>query len=288
MCVASTWPLAYCNVALEDHLLNVARLAECLFRDDVAVLERRLGFQQGVLWEVLLASALLHDVGKASYYYRKGFRNTCRLSFPMHEHVWSLVLYSIANVVLHRNGNTGLSDKLVMTARVISRHHAAMIGRHPVDISIRMRGHSGFGAARVESVRRPLKDLDPSLVANLLSSLMQKFPALANSNIWNALVNQALVSSGKKGAINNICGDMKRLANLENLPLKKSVAIKSLSGMLIVSDILAASLVEKRVSDDGIAPAYVIHWVNELRSKLRKCLPCVNLEGFQVGLEVFL
>lgn len=257
------WPLAYPGVPLARHLASVAKASRELFKEDLEVLSRRLrgrypsSFDLGVL---LAGAALLHDVGKASEHYREQAKASGRISFYMHETAWSLVLYSVARRVLDDRQDVGVFEYLDFTARVIARHHAAMECRHPVDLVRRCH-------ERLSIVRRVVEKLDEGIVAGLLGELKCVASDLGVPRaVWSILLDESLLRQAKGEAVRCAERDITLLASMR----EDFVAVASLSGMLIVADVVVASFFEGRASDDRAAPAYALHWRGELAGRLSK------------------
>lgn len=262
-CMQPNWPLAYPGIPLEKHLILVTEVALELFNEDLIILSRRLrrgslAFQDLNLRSLLTASTLLHDVGKASNYYRELERRTGRLSFYMHEIAWSLIMYSIARRMLE-NGLVHMYDYVELIAKVVSRHHAAMECRHPVDLT------RDYCSQRLEDVRKVIEGLSVDLVIEVLGRLRRMAASFeVPKDLWGVLTDRSTLREVIEEAKRNLRYDVVSLASIHD----DYVVVASLSGMLVVSDIVTASFFECRTSDDGLAPAYALHWRSELFKKL--------------------
>ncbi|MEM2288097.1 MAG: HD domain-containing protein [Sulfolobales archaeon] len=273
------WPLAYVGVPLGKHLVITARISIKLFDDDLRVLNKRFGRavpeHLGVK-ELLAGAALLHDVGKASDYYRNVIKNTKRVSFYMHEIAWPLVLLSLAYVSLDSDPKNELVFKyLELVAGIISRHHASMKCRHPVDL-VRDRNYC---SKRLHVVREVIRGFDIDTVIGLLNELREAEDFGIPDRVWKALLDRGLLKEAIERSPQNIDHDIQSLVPTnhddESLPM-----IISLTGLLIVADTLAASFLEKRESDDGVAPAYALHWRNELWRRFSMFTKANSIEHF--------
>ncbi|MCX8196630.1 MAG: CRISPR-associated endonuclease Cas3'' [Acidilobaceae archaeon] len=286
------WPVAYddgrVRVPLADHLTTVALCAMELFPHELSVLERRLSFPAG---RALLLAAALHDLGKASRKYdRRG--SSGKISFMYHELASAYILYRSAV-------QESQEERRVfwIAAKVISRHHAAMDDRHPVDI----RDMIGSLPDVIDKVSNTIGCLRPGEAENVVSEVMDKLQkrssqlAYLRNEIGSALQDLKVVrgqlsriikpfimreemcyqDAGKHGKeelrrdsrlhrdvwqfIDNLARVRDRANGRNYYPI-----IASLSGALIVADNLVAHY-ERRTSDDEASENYMRHWQHELR-----------------------
>lgn len=250
------WPVAYPGVPLAKHLTLVARASQSLFTEDLTVLRRRYSVID--LEAVLTGAALLHDVGKASYYYKEKMKSPGRISFYLHEAVWSLVVYSVARRAIDETRDERTFNYLDLVARVIARHHAAMECRHPIDLVRHCR-------KEVYILREVLKGLDADTVAGLLAGLDGVASGLGvPAAAWGLLKDRDLLKEASNMAVKYAERDIVSLASTTSSP----PPVGPIVGMLIVADVMVASFLECRTSDDRMAPAYALHWRSELAGRL--------------------
>lgn len=258
------WPLAYHNVRLADHLNCVAKLAIHLFERELRVLERRVG--KGNLRDILYLAAVTHDIGKASRYYIEEFSRGGRLTFPYHEVVGALIIKATSWKLLkvNREEVEDLARVLDITAKIVSRHHAAMTGRHPRDLTYPPLRESTIGRVRgmLKSIR---VDEMRALIEELINGAPGGLPMAVRAleELRDRLEDVMREIMGSEGVI---WSDLSELAKL-NLDRKEHVIIPSLTGMLMVADNLVAN-VERRESSDGMTPLYTMFWERELSKRL--------------------
>lgn len=271
------WPLAYYNVRLGDHLNCVAWLAVNLFNKELEVLERRVS--ESNLRDLLYLAGVTHDIGKASRFYEEKFNETKRLTFPYHEIVGALILHATSWKISWDRGGRVLS----IAAKIVSRHHAAMTGRHPRDL---VQSKSTYMVDHVLNVLREIRVDDMStLVDELLSRTPRSLSIarIALEELKNKL--ESVVKEITSGRSRNVVQrDIESLATLDSGESKEYILVASLTGMLMVADNLVANL-ERRKSSDGMTPLYIMSWSRELSGRLRKlevsnACPHVEVDGY--------
>ena len=245
---------AYPSHPLARHLAGVAGLAATTLGPRLSVdtpAARVLREATGTGRPLLVASVLaglLHDLGKASTAYcgRPG-------SYWLHEHA-SAILVAEASNILATRGERGLAALLMLAAQAVSRHHAAMEGRLPRQVA----GNSG----RLEWLRRVLQGLTSE-------RLQEALPGDAPEGL-RRLLHQALNRAGRGlrrwGYLSQILRSLDRVNSLGFYGVHLgawTAALETVSGALIVSDILVADA-ERRSSDDRASPLYARIWASEL------------------------
>jgi len=290
--VKNSWPLAYAEcsggiltgrVRLIDHLVLTACLQNCLLSDRLNVeiiLSRDLGkLLEEVNFEDLhYTIGLLHDLGKASLYYLDSFISTLtkqfkanevkpiELKFPEHEHVISLLLEKLA-LLEHREVFKALYD---LIAKIISRHHTAMPGRHPNIASKRIKEKHAL-IAFIKTMQNMCNNSVIKFVEGLLS--------FCEKRVLCTYVLKALVENlhREKFCIADLYY-FNALQSFEVAGLGKSMVLKKvyilvtiLTGSLMIADNIAAEF-ERRSSDEGGSRLYVEYWKRELGNRLYDCL----------------
>ncbi len=246
-----------CISYLDVHNLNVARLLSALFSRRLktkTLFNRMLDEATGVKWALFKASiiaALAHDIGKASLLYQpKG-------PYRMHEHVSAILLLEAAGVLgfnldeANSEGGPGLL--YMLAAAVVGRHHAAMKGRHPLEVGTERERSS------IYTIVRALKNLDPGFIEAGIDSRMPGW--------FRDVLVEAAIKAGKQARMNGVAYVHDKIPlyaspgngseQLEGI-LKPSV--QAGSGALIVSDILAAYTERRNDHPKG----YVSYWIREL------------------------
>jgi len=290
--VEEAWPVAYaeqhegCEILVElgDHLKRVACLNQCLFNDRISVLVRRrneeetaedinIQVSESDVHDLLYAAGLLHDVGKASPLYLSLYKDKvriddiCELKFPYHEYVGSILL------ILSVRKNNALcpedEERAKLLATIIARHHAAMRGRHPYSLLNKSKKHEH------EIIAKAIRSLlDDSRVYNKLSGILEDGRNRLGGESWARIVD-ALIDG--RNCIERDSVDRSVVEDeIQRLAITKKhrssnqymILVKSLSGALIVSDIIEASLVRSKCADSE--RAYVSYWLSELSHK-EKC-----------------
>jgi CRISPR-associated endonuclease Cas3-HD len=124
-------PCAYKKQSLESHSQGVAKIAlEFANEHYIEVCRRRLlrtglNFEKHTIRNIILLSALLHDIGKSARYYQKQFDNAC-ITIP--DHVPSFYLHEISSAAIskricdYNNFDTPISFFVV--ASVLQHLHA--------------------------------------------------------------------------------------------------------------------------------------------------------------------
>jgi len=285
--VEEAWPVAYAEqykgcetlVGLGDHLKRVASLNQCLFNDRISVLVRRrneeetaedinIQVSESDVHDLLYAAGLLHDIGKASPFYKDKVRidDICALEFPYHEYVGSILL------ILSVRENDALcpedEERAELLATIIARHHAAMKGRHPHSLLNNSDKHKKIA----EAIRSLLGD--NSRAYNKLSEILEDGRNRLGGESWARVVD-ALIDARNYIEIDSVDRSVVK-DEIQRLALTKKhrssnqymILVKSLSGALIVSDIIEASLVRSKCTDSE--RAYVSYWLSELSHK-EKC-----------------
>ncbi|MDM7275197.1 MAG: CRISPR-associated endonuclease Cas3'' [Thermoprotei archaeon] len=252
------WPLAYVNVDLADHLVKTTLLARCLFDNDIKAAARRANIDREVLDKILTISALLHDLGKASRYYLDRWRTKGELTFPYHEIISALFLFQASREAR----NEPMKACTFMTAaKIVSRHHVAMRGRHPRDYSV--------GDKRMKDLSRIVDGLDANDVISVLDKLLSQ-PA-------TKIVDQELkfLKSNAQQLLHNLKLNMPQkissLADLRKNPgyacgnMNELIVVRVCTGFLIVADNIVASY-EGRDAEDYPTRVHVENWKKELKN----------------------
>jgi len=253
----SLWPIAYPNIPLAKHLSNVAKLSLCLFDGKLHVLSRRFKNRISYEWlkEVLSVAAVLHDIGKASTYYKDRIYREGELSFWLHEYVSAIIIYRAS-----RLDNVSPEDsKLLKTvAKVISRHHSAMRGRHPLDLYERLKSDERTSTY----LEKVLEYVDRDAIMDVLkenSTYLGRFRGYIEEALESDLTGRMC------DFLDQMVFGSKEKVEEDGVPL-----VASLTGFLIVSDCLVANS-EGRESDDGHSPLYVKRWEEELGKSFIDC-----------------
>ncbi|MEZ0394486.1 MAG: hypothetical protein ABWK00_05550, partial [Desulfurococcaceae archaeon] len=163
-----------------------------------------------------------------------------------------------------------------------ARHHAAMRGRHPVELALR-------GAGKHRTLRKIIEKLDEQELREILERERIRGGRGSATACEEALEK---LLAGLEGSLAVLKAGEGYDALLRELaatrypeyPSCNYAVIAPLSGMLTVADCLAASYYECRSSDDEAAPAYVAHWQQELKPRLVKLeqeglKPCLRPQG---------
>ncbi len=279
---------AYYDVAekkcysLREHNWRVARALQLLFNNQLEAMTpwnrvlRRAGLSTA---EAGVAAALLHDLGKASKYYQEKLGEG--YGFRYHEHVSAYTLLAAAKL-LEKRGDRLSAATLLLAAGAVARHHAAMKGRHVLELTsspwaVRSRATVKACSTIAEAVRG-LRGAEPGEV-----TVLKALPLAARTAIEEALrkgpsyvlgsepcseLSKLLIGPGDGSGIGwaiatlatRILGAGREEKRL--LARAASAAIYTVTGALIVADILVAGL-ERRREDDP-APLYAKSWAQEL------------------------
>jgi len=247
-------------VTLQEHAINTYRIGKCLFGESVELLTRALRDFGVDIKRVYEYALLLHDMGKALTLYQNHARKInhgVELGFPLHEHVGAILLTACYN-----RSSSEYRFEYKYVAKVISRHHAAMNCRSPYELS---QNHC-------RKSRALLRDI---LLKNIVNS-GKNIIAFLNELRKMKLVEKYLVEDLSE-ALNKadeipreFTSYLKMISTLDKQRHENRVVF-TLAGYLVVSDILAASLIENRSGSSGLERAYVRYWVSELREKLEAC-----------------
>lgn len=271
--VEESWPVAYAeykgNVIepLFDHLQLTALLSVKLFEERIKVIESRTGIKG--LVEAMYTAGLLHDLGKSSTYFLESFKKgakvdfkkegNAKVSFMRHELAAGIIL---ENSIMSSDLDDEETRRLIrIIARVITRHHAAMIDRHPARIET---NDSNF-AKLANSINRILQGISVDTVERLRSFKPCK---QVQGDLCDKTLNEAeRVVRNKNYDIRGALNSIRRLG--DNEKEKESQVVLALSGFLVVADNIAAHA-GRGSSDDGSSPAYIREWISELKEKLEK------------------
>ncbi|MEM1847030.1 MAG: CRISPR-associated endonuclease Cas3'' [Acidilobaceae archaeon] len=276
------WPLAYAEgspedhqvVSLSDHLSNTAKMAFCLFDNDLEVLSKRARVDKKTLTKTLVLSAGLHDIGKASRYYLEKWFENRRLTFPYHEFLSALILYELyQRYVDESKRERELACLFRTSAKIVSRHHSSMLNRHPSN-------HADMNL--INGVRDATQKITSSDVMKALEQLLCNMQLLCN--IW--IVKDELdiimtrvedvISQLNKMENNDIKSIVMTIADLRSDPgdvcgnMNELVVVRTITGFLIIADNIVASY-ERRSTDDSPMPAYIGSWIRELERRLECC-----------------
>jgi len=144
-------------------------------------------------------------------------------------------------------------SKLLKTvAKVVSRHHSAMHGRHPLDFNKRLESDERTSTY----LKKVLEYVDRDAIMDVLkenSTYLGRF---------RKYIEEAL-KSDLTGRMQDFLSYL--IVEKDNMPL-----VASLTGFLIVSDCLVANS-EGRESDDRHSPLYVKRWEEELGKSFIDC-----------------
>jgi len=197
----------------------------------------------------LSVAAVLHDIGKASTYYRDRIYREGELSFWLHEYVSAIIIYRASRL---DNVNSEDTKLLRTVAKVVSRHHSAMRDRHPLDLYERLRSDERTS----KYLEKVLKHVDRD---GIMDVLKENYTYLGR---FREYIEEVL-KSDLTGKIHDFLDQIKVEKN--EVPL-----VASLTGFLIASDCLVANS-EGRESDDGHSPLYVKRWEEELGKSFIDC-----------------
>lgn len=288
--IKSLWPLAYAEyhvgelrgvVPIKKHLEATACLMNCVLKERLNVviaLRGPLGkLLKGIDVEDLFYTiGLLHDLGKASAYYLEGFINKLtihsdkvhKLSFPSHEYVISVILENLVK----KEREEKLKAVLDLLAKTISRHHTAMINRHPARIN-------RYGM-NVQVIERALAGVCYEGFITFIGRELIPLCKQNNYNICNYVLENLLanIKNVKPCSTKLEIYHFNALQSFEVAGLGRSIGMDEsykfvviASGALIIADNIAAEY-EGRHSDEGGSRLYTEHWKRELSDNLRYCL----------------
>jgi CRISPR-associated endonuclease Cas3-HD len=255
---------------LPEHLAAVAAVAVEAFRRRLTSGPMRLlDGHVGVRGSGAAAAALagvLHDIGKASPYYQSR-----RRGFYGHE-LASAALMVEASRLLRTGGGPGYL--MLLAAYAVARHHAAVRVRHPVYLA----SHN----PRDDLARSLLREAGAALcsLAAEPGVLHEALPCGLASTPLGGLLRSALEAVGGKcerhGGVGVVLEAARVTGSLEGLvpsPAARGLAplawAASLSGALIVADILVASAQRREAGGSGdpeeaLKEAYKRSWAREV------------------------
>jgi len=247
-------------VTLQEHAINTHRIGNCLFGKSVEFLTGSLSHTSVNIKRVYRHALLLHDIGKALALFQnhaKKIDNGAELRFPLHEHVGAILLTACYNY-----SNFGYRLEYKYIAKVISRHHVAMNCRSPYELLNNRRCNKNL-----TMLRDILKNVADSK-ENIISFLNELYKT---ELVEKYLVEDLSEALDKADEISReFTSYLKMISTLDKQRHENRVVF-TLAGYLVVSDILAASLVENRSDSSGLERAYVRYWVSELHDKLEAC-----------------
>ncbi len=272
-CDISDWPLAYyevktgnvVKVPLQKHLVSTSRIALSVFGGRIKALDylisssRMLSKYMESIRGVVEATALLHDIGKASKFYCRGVKQG-KVSFELHEYIPAVLLADIA---------VGSSDEQVkavlkLVAGAISRHHTPIRNRHPSYLP----EDKGKINKLAEALKVFLDDRDE--VSGMLSELEKLCSTgeLCSFIVGSLRDHISRINSDRIIEIIKIVKSGMLFNTLKSTTSSDGdftgyKILVGLTGMLMVADNIAANC-EGRVSDDKHTPSYVIYWLREL------------------------
>jgi len=276
------WPLAFAEcdvkkpekspkVSLRDHLVRVADLTKLIIEERFT-----LRVLHGLLPELFAGIdalnlayviGLLHDLGKASKYYIESFTGKAgsRLGFPYHELSIPLHMFHAAQSSSELDEQSLAAIHIV--AKVISRHHSAMPGRHPLELG-----------GVPDLLRRSVEGLCDERVAKFVDELRKSCNSSFCNLIMEVLTRHLYSEECRKVHTYISIYTLKELAGFKGLwglPRVNEYAVYRvvavLTGVLIVADNVVASY-EGRESDDKITRLYVKYWTQELSRVLDRWL----------------
>ena len=302
--IKSKWPLAYAKcskgsidtyVKLLDHSELTARIIQYVFNDRIEVLKKSIlrvlplqELKELDMVEVSYIAGLIHDLGKASsYYLEKNIKEydevKFELSFLGHEHLISLILSRIAI------DEVDTKFKLIydLLAKIISRHHSAMVLRHPLTLwgntSSNLITDIRYSKKGLELIRNEVKKAVLGMFnTSIINYVINDLSKLCRSNICVKIINdfiRELEDHEVRDSFSKVLSDLtRRLTSFEVIGgVSKSLRdraelmiyklVSTLSGFLIIADNLAAQF-ECRDSDDRSSKLYVEYWLKELKDRL--------------------
>ena len=189
---------------------------------------------RGCLERALRVAAVYHDLGKAAVSFQGEGR-----SFRLHEHVGALILWVAADEASKR-GHTGLARVLMVAAGAVARHHAAMPGRHPVEVA-----ESTGDIKAIAGLAREVPPGTPGLLAG------GSIPVLLEGAL--ARIRRGLSYQEARGIVERV----KDMRHYESDLLTDTIMV---AGALIVADILVSS-VERNTQ---VTKSYARSWMREL------------------------
>lgn len=302
------WPLAYADcqsnvfIDLGLHLSNTARVA-VLFIDEIQSLAKSMKYLSNVqggefvkelhkffnvsldleevFKDILILTALLHDLGKANIVYLENMRNRSdsHLSFRLHEYVTSALLAYIA----YAEHDETLKNMLKIVAWAVSRHHMAMKNRdlcRATYMAIKNEDSKSFilelekYIARLpESKSYLLKTLsdisNTKHCGTLCKKVIDSIKNLVNSFDENKQMDKNRINSASQGVSQTLCSYIQQIRYRHGKIAYQIYRLGiPIAGFIMISDNIAASYLENRTPTDVYIPQYVDSWVRELKYKL--------------------
>jgi len=248
-------------VTLQEHAVNTYRIGNCLFDQSIEFLGKTLAILKINIdiKKVFNYALLLHDMGKALLYYQDRVRDVKKgvreeLGFQYHEYIGAIILVA-----------TSYYESIFeyeYAAKAIARHHAAMTCRSPYEL---IQDH------RCKEKHEKLKNILKNIVDSK-ETIEMFLERLCESGLIDKSVVEDLSETLDKAGevVNAFPSYLKKLAFLDKNRGDHRL-IYTLTGYLVISDILAASLLENRSDSSGLSRGYVKYWICELESKLVDC-----------------
>jgi len=197
----------------------------------------------------LRVAAVYHDLGKAAESFQREGR-----SFRLHEHVGALILWMAAEKA-SREGNKGLAAVLMVAAGAVARHHAAMQGRHPVEIA------------------ESSKDLQD--IVELAKQIPPGTPSLLAQGYISTVIEEALAEARSEIDMRRARHIIEAIKDMRYYDWDLLLDTMMVTGTIIVADILVSSIQRS----DRVTKSYARSWMRELsinQRRLNKLIAAVN------------
>ena len=181
-------------------------------------------------------------------------KDIIKSSFPEHEYIISLII-GYASL---RKSNVILKRRLKLLAKIIARHHSAMINRHPIQRR-RYLHDPKLKRTYISLIIKTIKLLKPKVIEDLCAKLCKSNMVCREiyAAIYDALKD--IIENGMtKTYIEPLYELLVGFESLEEL-----ILTNALTGALIVADTLCAEE-ERRESDDELSPIYAKYWRREI------------------------
>jgi len=261
---------------LEEHSRNVSNFLAIVFRDRLRsnnpvfkLLDNLLGIDD-FIYKTTLLSGYLHDLGKASRYYQA---NLNKRGFRYHEHLSAIILLSTREYLLDQN-NENCALIFHLASAIVSRHHVAMINRHPDMMIKTLKENPNITRVLIEAMKNiEAEDINyllkplPLPIREAINSGVEKLKTDITKQNPMILAQRRLSPTTTKSITHDIpryIADIK--AEPKGRALDKAMILKTIqsaTGALIVSDILVAW---KERGEADPQSAYAKSWLIELNA----------------------